>query len=160
MQDRKKRVIVSGGYDPLHQGHIAYMEAARALGDTLIVGLNSDGWLCRKKTIPFMTFEERYAVVKALRCVDIVLEIDDRDGSARDAILQTKAMFPDDIIIFANGGDRTAKNIPEMDIEGVEFVFGVGGENKANSSSDILRRYREYVVNAAERDAGPYQRYT
>lgn len=156
----KKRVVVSGGFDPIHQGHIAYLEAAKALGDTLIVGLNSDGWLCRKKSIPFMTFEERIAVVKALRCVDIVLEIDDRDNTAKDAIRQAQGMFPDDIIIFANGGDRTAKNIPEMSMEGVEFAFGVGGDNKMNSSSDVLRRYREYVVSQSERDSGPYLRYT
>lgn len=160
MQEKKKRIIVTGGFDPVHQGHISYFESAKALGDTLIVGLNSDGWLCRKKGIPFMTFEERYAVIKALRCVDVVLEMDDRDNTAKDAIVQAKILYPNDIIVFANGGDRTAKNIPEMDIQGVEFVFGVGGDNKANSSSDILRRYREYILNMADRDSGPYLRYT
>lgn len=160
MQEKKKRIIVTGGFDPIHEGHISYFEAAKSLGDTLIVGLNSDGWLCRKKGIPFMTFTERFAVVKALRCVDIVIEIDDRDGTAKDAIRQAQQMFPTDTIVFANGGDRTAKNIPEMDLEGVEFVFGVGGDNKMNSSSDVLRRYREYVVNQADREAGPNLRYT
>jgi D-beta-D-heptose 7-phosphate kinase/D-beta-D-heptose 1-phosphate adenosyltransferase len=158
--EKKKRIVVTGGFDPVHQGHIAYFEAAKKLGDTLIVGLNSDGWLCRKKVIPFMTFEERHAVIAALRCVDIVLEINDRDNTAKDAIVQAQAMFPDDTIVFANGGDRTAKNIPEMDIAGVEFVFGVGGSDKANSSSDILGRYREYILTMAERESGPYLRYT
>lgn len=157
---QKRIVIATGGCDPLHQGHIHYLEAAKALGDILIVGLNSDGWLCRKKQIPFMVWEEREPIVRALRCVDEVIQFDDRDGSARDAIRIVQERYPNDIIIFANGGDRTAKNIPEMDMPNVEFVFGVGGDNKENSSSDILRRYREYVVNQADRDAGPYLRYT
>ncbi len=141
-----KIVIVTGGFDPLHSGHIAYLQAARKLGDQLVVGLNSDDWLARKKGRPFMPYAERYAVLAELACVDRVLDFDDRDGSAKDLIrriLETSKF--DDSIVFANGGDRTDKNIPEMDLADprLMFEFGVGGFNKANSSSWILEDWKK-----------------
>lgn len=160
MQGTRQRVVVaSGGFDPIHEGHIYYLTKARELGDRLIVAVNSDMWLIRKKTDLFMLWRERAAVVEALRCVDEVIAMDDRDGSARDAIKQAKAKYPDAQIIFANGGDRTAKNIPEMDQLDVEFVFGVGGDWKANSSSDILRRYQQAIVSKLEQESSPYRRF-
>ena len=89
-----KVVLVTGGFDPLHSGHIAYFKAARELGDHLVVGLNSDEWLTRKKGRPFMPIEERAAIVKELACVDEVIAFDDNDDTACAAIgyvLQTKA---------------------------------------------------------------------
>jgi len=97
-----KIVIVTGGFDPVHSGHIECFKAARSLGDKLIVGINSDNWLTRKK-----------------------------------------GLYPSDDIIFANGGDRTANNIPEMVFDDVEFVFGVGGDDKKNSSSWILKNWKQ-----------------
>jgi cytidyltransferase-like protein len=137
-----KIVIVTGGFDPLHSGHIAYFDAAKKLGDQLVVGLNSDTWLERKKGRAFMPWDERISIVKNLKMVDWVLEFNDNDNTAINAIEKTKIKFPDAKIIFANGGDRTQENIPEMVFDDVEFVFGVGGENKANSSSWILEDWK------------------
>jgi len=138
----KQVVLVTGGFDPIHSGHIAYFKAAKALGDILVVGVNSDAWLERKKTRAFMSWEERANIVESLEVVDYVIAFDDRDGSAIDAIRRVKALHPADNVIFANGGDRTGKNIPEMSEEGVEFVFGVGGDDKKNSSSWILEEWK------------------
>jgi cytidyltransferase-like protein len=140
----KTIVLVTGGFDPVHSGHISYFKAARALGDMLIVGLNSDEWLERKKGRAFMPWNERLSVVNNLHMVDEVYTFDDEDGSARHFIQQVRAHYPDAHLIFANGGDRTAKNIPEMDVidANLEFVFGVGGEDKKNSSSWILQEWK------------------
>jgi D-beta-D-heptose 7-phosphate kinase/D-beta-D-heptose 1-phosphate adenosyltransferase len=135
-------VVVSGGFDPIHSGHIKLIKAARLLGDQLIVGINSDEWLTRKKGRAFMPWQERLCVLNNLSCVDEVYTFDDEDGTACHLLQQVRAHYPKDKIVFANGGDRTPDNIPEMSIEGVEFVFGVGGENKANSSSWILEEWK------------------
>ena len=141
-----KIVLVTGGFDPLHSGHIEAFKAARELGDKLIVGLNSDEWLTRKKGQPFMPWQERAAIVANLQVVDRVINFDDSDNSAKDAIRKARSIFPNHDIIFANGGDRTKENIPEMDLLNeylnLQFVFGVGGENKMNSSSWILREWK------------------
>jgi cytidyltransferase-like protein len=138
-----KIVLVTGGFDPIHSGHIEYFKAARQLGDKLIVGVNSDSWLTRKKGQPFMPITERLSVIENLKMVDHCVIYDDNDGSSIEAINNVKMMYPNDTIIFANGGDRTATNIPEMVIKDVEFRFGVGGENKMNSSSWILREWKQ-----------------
>jgi D-beta-D-heptose 7-phosphate kinase/D-beta-D-heptose 1-phosphate adenosyltransferase len=138
-----KIVLVTGGFDPVHSGHISYLNHAEHLGDQLIVGLNSDAWLARKKGRAFMPWRERMIVLDNLHMVDRVIEFDDSDGTACDAIRKVKKMFPDDDIIFANGGDRTQDNIPEMVFDDVEFVFGVGGEDKKNSSSWILEEWKK-----------------
>ena len=138
-----KIVLVTGGFDPIHSGHIAYFEAAKKLGDTLIVGVNSDEWLQRKKGRAFMPLHERMRIVSSMTAVDAAYRFDDRDGSAVEFIKAMKAQYPSDEIIFANGGDRTHENIPEMVVDGVQFVFGVGGFNKANSSSWILEDWKK-----------------
>ena len=140
----KTIVLVTGGFDPLHSGHIAYFKAARELGDQLIVGINSDSWLTRKKGRSFMPVHERVTIVENLSVVSGCILFDDSDESAKEAIRNVRRLYPNDQIIFANGGDRTTDNIPEMDIvdNNLEFVFGVGGENKANSSSWILEEWK------------------
>ena len=138
-----KIVIVTGGFDPLHSGHLAYFKSAKQLGDLLVVGLNSDEWLTRKKGRPFMPMSERFALVSSIEVVDEVVVYNDDDNSSCDAIRLVKAQYPDAEIIFANGGDRTKENIPEMVFDDVKFVFGVGGSNKANSSSWILEEWKK-----------------
>jgi cytidyltransferase-like protein len=151
-----KIVLITGGFDPLHSGHIKYFEEARKLGDQLIVGLNSDAWLTRKKGRPFMKWEDRLAVVRNIRGVNWTVEFDDSDNTAKDAIRKVRLNYPNDTIVFANGGDRTDDNIPEMDIvdDNLQFVFGVGGFNKANSSSWILQ---EWKTPKTERPWGYYR---
>jgi cytidyltransferase-like protein len=149
-----KIVLVTGGFDPVHSGHIAYFKAAKTLGDMLIVGLNSDEWLERKKGRAFMSWNERLCIINNLAMVDEVYTFDDEDGSACHFIQQARAHYPDAELIFANGGDRTPDNIPEMTVDDVEFVFGVGGDNKANSSSWILD---EWKAPKTERTWGYYR---
>ena len=141
--DTMKIVLCTGGYDPIHSGHIAYFKAARELGNKLIVGVNSDEWLVRKKGRPFMPWSERATIVASMHDVDRVINFNDTDGTAIDAIRKAKEIFPNHQILFANGGDRTKDNIPEMVFDDVEFVFGVGGDNKANSSSWILEEWKK-----------------
>ncbi len=126
----------------MHSGHIRLIKEARLLGDTLIVGINSDEWLARKKGRAFMPWQERLCVLNNLKPVDEVYTFDDDDGTACHLLHQVRAHYPDARIIFANGGDRTRDNIPEMSVPDVEFVFGVGGSDKANSSSWILEEWK------------------
>jgi cytidyltransferase-like protein len=151
-----KIVLVTGGFDPIHSGHISYLKSAKSLGDKLVVGLNSDSWLARKKGAAFMPIEERKVILKAIKPVDYVLEFNDTDGTALDAIRKTRLNFPGDSIIFANGGDRTKDNIPEMTTDDYDttFVFGVGGDDKKNSSSWILQ---EWKAPKTERPWGYYR---
>lgn len=139
-------VLATGGFDPVHSGHIAYLKEAKSLGDMLIVGLNSDEWLEKKKGRAFMPWNERLCVINNLAMVDEVYTFDDEDGSARHFIQQVRDHYPNARLIFANGGDRTVENIPELNEPGVEFVFGVGGQIKKNSSSDILKRWTSVEV--------------
>lgn len=142
-----KLVLITGGFDPVHSGHIEYINAAKRLGDYLFVGLNSDDWLTRKKGKPFMPWNERHIILSNLRSVDDVFAFDDSDNTAIDAIRCIREENPEHTIIFANGGDRTKENIPEMScgINDVEFIFGIGGVEKMNSSSWILKNWNETV---------------
>jgi D-beta-D-heptose 7-phosphate kinase/D-beta-D-heptose 1-phosphate adenosyltransferase len=140
-----KIIIVSGGFDPIHSGHIAYFNDAKEYGDKLIVALNSDEWLINKKGKFFMPFNERKAIIENFSLVDSVIDFKDDDlGSATNALLKVKETYPNDEIIFANGGDRNKTNIPEMSVEGIKFLFSVGGEDKKNSSSWILKKWQYY----------------
>ena len=140
-------VLVTGGFDPLHSGHIDYFNEAKKLGEKLIVGLNSDKWLTRKKGKPFMEFEERKIIIENLKMVDKVIPFNDDDDTACDAIYKLISKYTNDKIIFANGGDRIKSNVPEYITYGktiwVDFKWNIGG-NKKNSSSDLLNKWKNY----------------
>lgn len=136
-----KIVLVTGGFDPLHSGHISCLTSAKELGDRLIVGLNSDSWLERKKGRAFMPITERVKIIENLKMVDGIILFNDNDDTAIEAIRNVKMLYPGDEIIFANGGDRTIDNIPELVEKDVIFKFGVGGYAKVQSSSEILRNW-------------------
>jgi D-beta-D-heptose 7-phosphate kinase/D-beta-D-heptose 1-phosphate adenosyltransferase len=140
--------IVSGGFDPIHEGHINLIKDAGSRGNGVIVLLNSDEWLRRKKGKNFMKFATRRAICEGLKNVINVLGFDDSDNSARDGIRKIREKYPTARLVFANGGDRTKENIPEIEVCrecDVTVEFGVGGENKVNSSSSILKNWnREF----------------
>ena len=104
-------VLVTGGFDPIHSGHIQYFNDAKKLGDRLIVGLNSDHWLTRKKGRPFMNLANRAIITQNLSMVDEVIMYNDEDDTSCHAIHQV--LHHHDSVIFANGGDRIISNIPE-----------------------------------------------
>ena len=138
-----KIAVVSGGFDPLHSGHINLLESAAAYGDKLVVLLNSDDWLTRKKGRPFMPFEERATILERMHMVSNLYGVDDKDGTVTAGLKQVRDAFGHDHdYVFCNGGDRGKDNIPEMQVEGYEFVFSVGGDHKANSSSWILKEWK------------------
>ena len=89
---QKTIVLVTGGFDPIHSGHLQYLEEAKKLGDELWVGLNSDDWLTRKKGQPFMPLNERVEITKRLYMVDAVIDFDDSDDSACAAIFKTRSL--------------------------------------------------------------------
>ena len=136
------KVLVTGGFDPIHKGHIALFKHARAYGTHLVVGLNSDEWLIRKKGRYFMDYDERKEILLSLSCVDEVISFNDDDDSSNDAIEQLIQHSP---IIFCNGGDRGKDNVPEHDKywcdARVVFKWEIGGNDKKNSSSTLLNKY-------------------
>ena len=146
-----KYVLVTGGFDPVHSGHTEYFKAAKKLGDKLVVGLNSDDWLTRKKGKPFMPLKERITVIENLQMVDDIIVWDDSNDNAGGAIFKLRCITGnDDTVVFANGGDRGESNTPEVKFwkgtSGVEFAFNVGGEKK-NSSSVILNNWdKEFAI--------------
>jgi cytidyltransferase-like protein len=141
--------IISGGFDPIHKGHVAYINDAKEHCDILIVGCNTDKWLERKKGRAFMPWEDRAAIVSSMEAVTAVIPFSDDDNSAFDLITQTihKYSSEEHQFVFMNGGDRTQDNIPEeiksrqAGYNNVSFQFGVGGEDKQNSSSWILKQW-------------------
>jgi D-beta-D-heptose 7-phosphate kinase/D-beta-D-heptose 1-phosphate adenosyltransferase len=138
-------IAVSGGFDPIHSGHLAMLRQAATLGDRLVVGVNSDAWLTRKKGKPFMNIEERKSILLAIKWVDSVWEFDDSDGSACDFLDKVKKYYYTRAsdFVFANGGDRNESNNAELDVPDWKFMYGVGGSDKKNSSSILLRNWNE-----------------
>ena len=133
---------MSGGFDPVHKGHIRMFREAANLSINVIVGLNSDKWLTRKKGKPFMNWDERAEILQSCKYINQVLPFDDSDRTANDIIKQVCSLYRDfDVnIYFANGGDRTSDNVPEMkvcDELGVEMIWGIGG-GKIQSSSWLI----------------------
>ncbi len=131
-------VMVSGGFDPIHKGHIRLIQEAAKHGDVIAVA-NSDDWLMRKKGYVFMDFEHRAEVLMAIKGVVKVTAVDDSDGTVCAAIREHRPTY------FANGGDRGKENTPEQDVceeLGVQMLWGVGGEDKAAASSELVKRIK------------------
>jgi len=135
-------VVVSGGFDPLHVGHTRMIKNAYRRGHHVIVGINSDEWLKRKKGYVFMPWEERAEIISSLRGVFEVMPFDDSDNSACDLLTKISKKYPVDSIAFANGGDRNYDNIPEISVAkiyGIGLIWEVGG-GKIQSSSDLVNK--------------------
>ena len=136
----KPTVMVSGGFDPVHAGHIRMIRDAANFGDVIVIA-NSDDWLYRKKGFVFMTFEQRAEILNAIKGVILVDSVDDTDGTVCEAIRRLKPDF------FANGGDRGRSNTPEQAVceeLGVKLLWGVGGDKKLASSSDLVQNVRDF----------------
>ena len=138
-------VLISGGFDPIHSGHIKLIEEASKYGD-IVVLLNSDKWLQNKKGKAFLPFEERKLIMLALKNVNDVIRCGELDYTCIDGIEKAVKKYPDHNIKFANGGDRNNNSTPERffcEKNGIELLWGIGGENKLNSSSWILNNWNE-----------------
>lgn len=139
---KRPTVMVSGGFDPVHAGHIRMIRSAAQFGDVIIVA-NSDDWLYRKKGFVFMEYERRVEILNAIKGVVLVDSVDDTDGTVCKAI---RRLQPD---YFANGGDRGKTNTPEQHVceeLGVELLWGIGGEEKLQSSSELVKPARDFLV--------------
>lgn len=131
--------MVSGGFDPPHIGHVRMFKEASKWGD-VVVAINSDDWLMRKKGYVFMPWKERAEIIREFASVTVVTRFDDSDDTACNAIRKFR---PD---AFANGGDRKKNNTPEMDLcdeLGIQMLWGIGGKDKPQSSSWLVDKLRE-----------------
>lgn len=146
MQNTTITVAVSGGFDPIHIGHVEMMREAKELGDRLVVILNNDNWLKKKKGFIFMNQRERKAIVQAIRYVDeIILTNHPENPADMSVCAELEDLKPD---IFANGGDRKPDGDPVPEVElcerlGIKLVYNVGKGGKIQSSSDLVKRVRE-----------------
>ena len=141
--------IVSGGFDPIHPGHIMMMKECLKFSNYLIVGVNSNKWLINKKGNYFMDIQHRLYVVSSLNVVNETMEFEDDDiGSANNLLIKIRNKYSNDKIIFANGGDRSdTSKILEFETAkqyNIDLKFGIGGSHKESSSSDLLKRWSEY----------------
>ena len=141
--------IVSGGFDPIHPGHIMMMKDCLKFSNYLIVGVNSNKWLINKKGNYFMDIQHRIYVVNSLNVVNETMEFEDDDkGSANNLLIKIRNKYSNDKIIFANGGDRSdSSKILEFETAkqyNIDLKFGIGGSHKESSSSDLLKRWSGY----------------
>lgn len=148
--NKKKVVMISGGFDPIHIGHIRYMQEAKKLGDYLVVVINNDNWFKVKGKTVFMPDKERKEIIEALSCVDKVI-ISGHTKNTKDISVsnEIRKIKPD---IFANGGDRSPKqvDIPSSEYNvckelGIKMVFNVGRGGKIRSSSELLKEYSKNI---------------
>ena len=137
-----KIIILSGGFDPVHKGHVRMFKAAQELGK-VIIGLNSDDWLVRKKNKYFMSYDERYEILSSIKYVDNILSFDDSDNTAIKLIKNIIKQFSNHDIYFGNGGDRTNSTTPEVKFcnnNNIKLLWNLGG-TKIQSSSSLLKKW-------------------
>ena len=136
-------IILSGGFDPIHKGHIRMFKEAKKIG-MVVVGLNSDQWLLRKKNKFFMSYDERQEILEAIKYIDIIQQFNDEDNTACSLIKNIYLQYNKDYnIFFGNGGDRTNDTTPEVEFcnkNNIEMIWGLGG-GKIQSSSDLLKNW-------------------
>ena len=135
---RKKTVAISGGFDPIHIGHVRMIQESAKIGDVIVI-VNSDDWLLRKKGYVFMPWNERAEIIKSITGVLYAVQASDEDGTVCKTLMKLKADI--NLDIFANGGDRVHNNTPEMDTckeLGIQMIWNIGG-GKIQSSSDLVR---------------------
>jgi cytidyltransferase-like protein len=135
-------VMVSGGFDPVHAGHIRMIRHAAKYGDVIVIA-NSDDWLFRKKGFVFMEYERRIEILNAIKGVVLVDSVDDTDGTVCEAIRRLKPTY------FANGGDRGRTNTPEQAVceeIGVKLLWAIGGDEKLQSSSELTKKGRDFDI--------------
>ena len=141
----KNIILVSGGFDPLHSGHIKLIQEASKYGEVVVL-LNSDKWLRKKKGKEFLPYKERRIIMGAIKSVIDVISFDDLDKTCIDGIKKAISKYPSLKIKFANGGDRNDKTTPETifcEKNNIDTIWGVGGNVKSNSSSWILKKWSE-----------------
>ena len=151
MAEERPTVMVAGGFDPVHAGHIRLIRAAAKHGDVIVIA-NSDNWLYRKNGFVFMDFEARAEILNAIKGVIMVDSVDDADGTVCKAIYCHKPTY------FANGGDRGRSNTPEQSVcedLGVELLWGIGGDKKLASSSDLVENVRDFDAKVYGRPRTP-----
>ncbi|MDD2753192.1 MAG: adenylyltransferase/cytidyltransferase family protein [Candidatus Portnoybacteria bacterium] len=145
-KSKKIIVAVSGGFDPIHIGHIDMFFEAKSLGDELVVILNNDNWLQKKKGHIFMPQQERKEIIEALRPVDRVILTKHKPGDSDVSVCRAlEELRPD---IFANGGDRHPEGNPVPEVElckklGIEIIYNVGKKGKIQSSSWLVEKYQK-----------------
>ena len=140
----KKIIVLSGGFDPVHKGHIRMFKAAKETNSEVIVGVNSDQWLSRKKGKPFMNEAERIEILESCRYIDSVINFDDSDNTACDLIRKVISVYKnkDVKIFFGNGGDRTLETTPEIEFckqNDIDMIWELGGKKVQSSSSLIAQ---------------------
>lgn len=143
----EKTVCVSGGFDPVHVGHLRMMQEAAEYGNVIVI-VNSDEWLMRKKGYIFMPFEQRCEIIEGFECVTATTHVDDCDNTVCEALQRVQPTY------FANGGDRKTDNTPEMDVceaQGIQLLWGVGG-GKVQSSSTLVESSGMVRVSDEEED--------
>ncbi len=161
MKSNKKKIVVavSGGFDPIHIGHIRMFQEAKKLGTHLLVIINNDNWLKKKKHDIFMSDKERKEVIESLKAVDMVVLTDHKKNPSDMSVCNELRKYKPNV--FANGGDRKKSNIPEVPVceeIGCKMIFSVGKGGKVQSSSWLLEKYVKKVSNKAEkRPWGKYE---
>ena len=141
-------IMVSGGFDPVHVGHIRMIQEASQYAEVIVVA-NSDEWLMRKKGYVFMPFEQRAEILRSIKGVTRVEAVDDTDGTVCEALERLKPTY------FANGGDRTNKNTPEMEVCDrlkIRMLWEMGGSDKVQSSSELVKNSKSHPSKAQLHD--------